>query len=79
VCAAEPGSLEAMRLLLDHPSADPEAMMALRNTDGASAFVVAAEIAAGMFTVPPSCKPLLLLLRRVSQWTHSRPMRSRRT
>jgi hypothetical protein len=54
------------RLLLDHPSVDPEAMMALRNTDGTSVFVAAAEIAAGIFTVPPSCKPLLFLLRRVA-------------
>jgi hypothetical protein len=56
-----------MRILLDHPSADPAAMMAVRSTAGISVFVAAAGCAAGVPTFGTStrsCAPLLLLLRR---------------
>jgi hypothetical protein len=54
-----------MRLLLEHPTVDPAALMAIRNTDGASALVVAAASACRPDDNKPSCEPLLFLLRRV--------------
>jgi hypothetical protein len=63
------GNVDAMRLLLDHPSADPAAMMVVRGPSGTSALKFAAMRAAGSlpyFRTPPSCAPLLLLLRRVA-------------
>jgi hypothetical protein len=63
VAAARKGDYATMRLLLDHPSADLAAMIALRSSASESALTAAAGFAAG--TSPSaSCAPLLLLLRR---------------
>ncbi|KAG1677395.1 hypothetical protein FOA52_010775 [Chlamydomonas sp. UWO 241] len=64
--AAQDGHVDAMRLMLDHPSADAAAMVAVVTPSGLSAFVLAAEFAAGQPTSTPlaldrSCVPLLLL------------------
>ncbi|KAG1680817.1 hypothetical protein FOA52_008150 [Chlamydomonas sp. UWO 241] len=68
--ASENGHVNAMRLLLDHPSADLAAMMAFDNVHGNSALTAAAGFAAGRYTSTPaptrSCTPLLLLLRRIT-------------
>ncbi|KAG1657228.1 hypothetical protein FOA52_011516 [Chlamydomonas sp. UWO 241] len=64
--AAHNGQIGAMRLLLDHPSADPARMMAFHGVSGRSALVSAAQFAArspAASAPPPSCDPLLLLLR----------------
>jgi hypothetical protein len=65
------GKVDAMRLLLDHPSANPPAMLAFDSTHGKSAFIAAAKFAAesppydGHAPTHP-CAPLLLLLRRIA-------------
>jgi hypothetical protein len=66
ILAADTGQCEAMRLLLDHPSADPAAMMAVRSTAGISALIAAAAFAVHADPPTRSCAPLLLLLRRVA-------------
>ncbi|KAG1672947.1 hypothetical protein FOA52_012392 [Chlamydomonas sp. UWO 241] len=70
--AAENGHVDAMRVLLDHPSADSAAMLAARNgiQGNDSARTLAALFAVGRrhldgVEIPPSCAPLLFLLRRV--------------
>jgi hypothetical protein len=61
--------VDAVRLLLDHPAADPAALMAVRSKTGDSALQLAAAFATGRLHSDhyhPSCVPLLLLLRRVA-------------
>ncbi|KAG1677160.1 hypothetical protein FOA52_000966 [Chlamydomonas sp. UWO 241] len=73
IAAAVSGHVDVMRLLLTHPSADPAAMMAFNADIGESALVAAAVFATGGIAgdaddyedaLPPSCAPLLFLLRR---------------
>jgi hypothetical protein len=59
-----------LRVLLDHPSADPATMVLVRSVKGFSALPLAALFAGRLqgdagIESPPSCAPLLLLLRRV--------------
>ncbi|KAG1660652.1 hypothetical protein FOA52_008012 [Chlamydomonas sp. UWO 241] len=68
--ATKKGHVGGMRLLLDHPAADPAAMLMHTNVYGDTALTEAAKFAAGLpsyeGTPNPSCAPLLLLLSRVS-------------
>jgi hypothetical protein len=68
--AASEGHVDAMRVLLDHPSADAAAMLAFRTPGGASALTVTASFAACSSPGNSSCEPLLLLLRRVAADPH---------
>ncbi|KAG1664275.1 hypothetical protein FOA52_009777 [Chlamydomonas sp. UWO 241] len=77
MAAVDNGRVDAMRLLLDHPSADPAAMLAFDSTREVSAFIAAARLAAAssfygrhpsFYSRHPSSPfaPLLLLLRRTA-------------
>jgi hypothetical protein len=69
--AADSGRVDSLRVLLDHPTADPATMVLARSVEGFAALTLAAEFAVGRLQGdtgienPPSCAPLLLLLRRL--------------
>ncbi|KAG1677157.1 hypothetical protein FOA52_000963 [Chlamydomonas sp. UWO 241] len=83
---AQEGHVDAMRLLLDHPLTEPAAMMTHSAGDGTTALIAASRnghvdavrllldhpsaatsaMTAFSDALPPSCAPLLFLLRRVA-------------
>jgi hypothetical protein len=64
--AASEGQFDVLRILLDHPSADPAAMLVHAGADGDTALIVAAHNAARSSPGNSSFAPLLLLLRHVA-------------
>jgi hypothetical protein len=58
-------AVEVLRLLLEHPSADPAAMLGAAVGRGTTAVMAAAAFAVGL-SPARSCAPLLFVLRRVA-------------